>query len=55
MVNADLYGYDDISEEEWTEEYPRDIKIDEAKEDLVKFFMERNESVFHMQQLEVFF
>jgi len=55
MLDADFYGYEDILEEEWVEKYPRDIKIDEAKEELVKFFMEKNESVFHMQQLEVFF
>ena len=39
----------------WVEEYHRDIKIDEAKQELVKFFTEKNENAFHMQQLEVFF
>lgn len=54
MVDYDSYDYEDILEEEWKEEYPRDIKIDEAREELVKFFTEKNENVFYMQQLEVF-
>ncbi len=55
MIDYDFYGYEDISEEEWPKSYPRDIKIDEAKEELVKFFAEKSETVFYMQQLEVFF
>jgi len=46
MVDYDSYDYEDILEEEWKEEYPRDIKIDEAREELVKFFTEKNENVF---------
>ena len=55
VTDYGFYDYEDILEEEWIEEYHRDIKIDEAKEELVKFFTEKNENVFHMQQLEVFF
>lgn len=55
MYDYDFYGGEDISEEEWLEGYPRDIKIDEAKDELAKFFSERKEAVFYRQQLEVFF
>ena len=55
MIDYDFYGYEGISEEEWPKSYPRDIKIDEAKEELAKFFTEKSETVFYMQQLEVFF
>lgn len=51
MVDHDFYDFEDILEEE----YPRDIKIDEAKEKLVRFFTEKNKNVFYMQQLEIFF
>ncbi len=55
MGDYNFYNYEDILEEEWPEGYPRDVKIDEAKTELVKFFRENDEKVFYMQQLEVFF
>ena len=48
-------GFYDFGEEEWYEEWPRDVKIDEAKEMLVRFFNERGEEVFYLKQLEVLF
>jgi hypothetical protein len=49
------YDYLDIEEAEWLEELPRDIKIDEAKEEIKKFFNENTERVYYLKQLEVFF
>ena len=54
-MDYDFYDYEDIEEEEWREEWPRDVKIDEAKEALREFFDERCEEVFYVKQLEVFF
>ena len=48
-------GLYDFGEEEWYEEWPRDVKVDEAKEELTKFFNEKAEEVFYLKQLEVFF
>lgn len=47
-------GFYDFGEEEWHEEWPRDVKVDEAKEELAKFFNENAEGVFYLKQLEVF-
>ena len=49
------YDYLDIEEAEWPEELPRDIKIDEAKEEIIKFLNENNRKVYYLKQLEVFF
>lgn len=54
-MEYDFNDYQDIGEEEWVEEWPRDVKIDEAKEALRDFFDERCEEVFYVKQLEVFF
>jgi hypothetical protein len=51
----DFYDYSDFEEPEWQEEWPRDKKIDEAKEELTAFFKGNNEDVYYMKQLEVFF
>lgn len=51
----DIYDYKDIGEEEWPEGQPRDVKIDEAREELAKFFDENDEGVYYLQQLEIFF
>jgi hypothetical protein len=45
--------YDFYENEEY--EIKRDNKIDEAKEDLIRFFNERGNDVYYMRQLEVFF
>ncbi len=47
--------YDYFDEIEWEEEYPRDVKIDDAKEKLILFFDENNEKVYYLKQLEIFF
>lgn len=49
----DDYFYDDFEAPEFERE--RDVKIDEAKESLKKFFMENNRRVFYMKQLGVRF
>jgi len=51
----DFYDYGDLEEEEWPESLPRDVKIDEAREELIKFFQENNEGVYYLKQLEVFY
>lgn len=51
----DFYGYEDIGEEEWPEGRPRDAKVDEAREELTRFFKEHAEGVYYLKQLEVFF
>lgn len=53
-MDYDFYDYEDIEEAEWPEEWPRDAKIDEAREELTKFFKERAEGVYYLKQLEVF-
>lgn len=37
------------------EEFPRDSKIDEAKDELEKFFNNHQDNIFYLRQLEVFF
>lgn len=54
-MDYDYYDYEDVEEAEWIESWPRDVKIDEAKEELRKFFNENDEKVYYLQQLEVFF
>jgi len=54
MIDWD-FDYYDIEEEEWPSRYPRDVKIDEAKEAAKKFFDENDDRVFYMKQLEVLF
>ncbi len=51
----DFYDYRDVEEEEWPASLPRDVKIDEAREELVKFFNENDKKVYYLKQLEVFF
>ncbi len=55
IADYDFYDISDLLNEEQLGEYRRDIKIDEAKARLRKFFEDRCENVFYMQQLEVFF
>jgi len=47
--------YEDIEEEEWLKSRPRDVRIDEARAELVKFFNENDKKVYYLKQLEVFF
>lgn len=47
----DFYGEYDYD----TEGFPRDIKIDEAREKLKQFFKENSQDVFYLKQLEVKF
>jgi len=54
-MDYDFYDYEDIGEEEWLESWPRDVKVDEAREELVKFFNENDEKVYYLKQLEVLF
>jgi len=54
-MDYDLSDYEGVGEEEWPEELPRDVKIDEAREELTKFFNEHDEEVYYLKQLEVFF
>jgi len=54
-MDYDFYDYEDIEEEEWPESLPRDVKIDEARGELSKFFDENDEQVYYLQQLEIFF
>ncbi len=54
-MEYDFSDYEEIKEEEWPEEWPRDAKVDEAKEALLEFFDRRPEEVFYVKQLEVFF
>lgn len=54
-MDYDFDDYEDIGEEEWLESWPRDVKIDEAREELLKFFDENADRVYYLKQLEVFF
>jgi len=54
-MEYDFDYYEDIEEEEWLETWPRDIKIDEAREELTRFFEENDEKIYYLQQLKVFF
>ena len=49
---TDYNGEYDFSTEE---EYPRDNKVDEAKENLVRFIKKQETGVFHIRQLELMF
>ena len=48
------YDFDDYLDVEEAE-LPRDVKIDEARDELVKFFNENDKKVYYLKQLEVFF
>jgi hypothetical protein len=57
-MDYDFYDYEDVEEGFYDfgeEEWPRDVKVDEAKEELTRFFNERAEEIFYLKQLEVFF
>ena len=54
-MDYDFGDYEDIGEEEWLESWPRDVRIDEARDELVKFFNENDKKVYYLKQLEVFF
>lgn len=54
-MDYNIYDYEVIGEEEWPGGWPRDVKIDEAREELVKFFNKNDRKVYYLQQLEVFF
>jgi hypothetical protein len=49
MGDAEQYGHFEEAQE------PRDVKIDEAKEALVRFFREHSDEVYYSRQLEVQF
>ncbi|MBI4286499.1 MAG: hypothetical protein HY670_11485 [Chloroflexi bacterium] len=49
------YDYEGPEQEEWPENLPRDVKIDEAKRELEKFFAGNRDKVYYVKQLEVFF
>ncbi len=55
MIDDEFLDYEDIYEAEWPAGFPRDSKVDEAKQALKDFFAKNSEDVFYMQQLEVFF
>lgn len=58
QLTQDCELYDEFNNYEpgWEqfEEYERDYKIDEAKEELEEFFEERSRDVFYLRQLQVF-
>ena len=47
--------YDDGPEEIEEEEWPRDHAIDRAKEELIKFLLEKKDHIFYLKQLQVIF
>jgi hypothetical protein len=52
MFEEEFYDYSDYYD---VEEWPRDVKIDEAKESLKSFFRQNPQAVFYIKQLEVTF
>ncbi len=54
-MNYDYDIFEDLYEEESPEGRPRDVKIDEARASLEKFFNQQDREVFHGKQVEVLF
>lgn len=52
MFDEEFNDYNDYYD---VEEWPRDVKIDEAKESLKDFFNKNPENVFYIKQLEVMY